>query len=123
MAGGAWRTLQAVRETRCPLQEISAGLLLHVTSPASEPAKNEFLRQAGAHSLRGTDGEIAKHQPGAAIGSGVIQVGESRGCQIPANARVIRLPSPVVASGNKRAEQCMADSRTGGARSLIEVAR
>jgi len=91
--------------------------------PFGESAYDELLSKAGSDPLCGTDCEIAEHKADPSVCLRIVKIREGGRREISSDARVVRLPSSVIASRNKRAEHRMADSRTGRASPLVKVTR
>ena len=88
-----------------------------------ELADDELLGKAGPDPFCGTDCEIAKHEAGPSVRLRIIEIRESGRRELSPDARVVRLPSSVIASRNERAEHRMPDSRARRARTLVKVTR
>src|SRR5690242_19441994 len=63
---------------------------------------DKLVEDTGERTLGNPDRQDAEHQSDSAIVPRVIRICDAAGDQAAGNARVIRLPAPVIALGNNR---------------------
>ncbi len=85
--------------------------------------EDEFLEEASGEVDGGLDGEVLEEETDAALGGGIVGLGDGGGDEIAANAGVVELGAAVVALGEDERGHGVKGARFCGAGALVIVAR